>query len=237
MINLFFFFGPTPPNQMSLADIFEIKQGKNSFNKQKEIHSLSTDKEYFMLTLNGIDFETHYIDKTKLPTHSFSEKNDEKYVLQPTDFLINRVGNSKTMSMLMNNNFDKETVVISQNFIYARPKKLFSYIPLAYLHFLLKVCIDILSKGKNEKDTKQAYLTVKQIEDFQIPSSFLTVDFTSEPNYKEFEKLDNSLKRKYSNVISSINELNQEKLILEKYKKEHFESLIEAANNKSNSNE
>jgi hypothetical protein len=236
MINLFFFFGPTPPPQMSLGDIFEVRQGKNSLNKQKENDSLSTDKESFLLTLNGIDFETHYIDKTKLLSHSFSEKNDRKYVLQPFDFLINRVGNSKTMSMLMNNSFDKETFVISQNFIYARPKKLFSNIPLAYLHFLLQVCVEILSKGKNEKDTKQPYWTVRQIQDLQIPSSLLSVDFTSEPLYKEFEKVDVSLKSKYSNVISSINELNQEKLILEKFKKEHFESLIEAAN-KSNSNE
>ena len=236
MINLFFFFGPTPPPQMSIADIFDIKQGKNSFNKQKENDSLSKGKEAILLTLNGIDFETHYIDITKLPIiQSFSEKNDRKYVLQPTDFLINRVGGySKTMSMLMNNNFDKETtIVISQNFIFARPKKIFSNIPLAYLHFLLKVCIDILLKGKNEKDTKQqSYLTVSEIENVQIPSSLL-IDFTSQPDYKKFEKLDVSLKRKYANVISSINELNQEKIILEKFK-EHFEKKIKTVNENNN---
>lgn len=231
MINLFFFFGPTPPPQMSIADIFDIKQGKNSFNKQKENDSLSKDKEAFLLTLNSIDFDISYIDKTKLPSYSFSEKNDRKYVLQPTDFLINRVGNSKTMSMLMNNNFDKETtIVISQNFIYARPKKIFSNVPLTYLHFLLQICVEIISK--DEKDTKQQYLTVSDIENFQIPSSLL-IDFTSQPDYKKFEKLDVSLKSKYSNVISSINELNQEKIILEKFK-EQFENKIRTVNENNN---
>jgi hypothetical protein len=233
MINLFFFFGPTPPPQMSLGDIFEVRQGKNSFYKQKENDSLSKDKEALLLTLNSIDFDIAYIEKTKLLPCVFSEKNDRKYVLQPTDFLINRVGNSKTMSMLMNNNFDKETIVISQNFIYARPKKLFSNIPLTYLHFLLKICVDILSTGKNEKVTKQAYLTVKHIQDIKIPVNLLENNPENDELYKNFEKLNNELYNSYSKVINSIISLNVQKAKLEKFKKEHFESAVELVNQRN----
>ena len=225
-----------PPSSIKLSDLVEIYQGKNPSIKQKDSDSLSLVKKSF-LTLNSIDFDYYYFDKAKLLTVNYSETNDKRYVLLPTDFLINRVGTSpKTMSMLGYNDFQKDTIVISQNFIFARPRHLASDFPLPYLHFLLQISVEMILKKKEDRDAKQQYLTVKDLEDFEIPTSLLKIDAENEAIYKKFENLNNDLDISYSNIINTINLLNEKKNQLVKFKKEHFESVIELAN-KGNENE
>ena len=228
MINLFFFF---MPEHFKISDVFHIKQGKNILNKSRNSEIQTSSEDSFLLTLNSIDFDYQFIDETKLLRfNDYSDKTDRKYLLQSSDILINRVGTTcKTISMY--NDFQDKKIVISQNFIFLRPKEIVSDVPLSYLHFLIQICVDQLLKIKNGKDAKQQYLTVKDIEDFKIPTTLLKIDVENEAIYKKFENLNNDLNNSYSKIINTINLLNEKKTKLEKFKKKHFESAIGLANN------
>ena len=220
------------PEHFKISDVFHIKQGKNILNKPSILEIQTSSEDSFLLTLNSIEFDYQYIDETKLLRfNDYSEKTDRKYVLQSSDILINRVGtNCKTISMLTNNDFQNKTIVISQNFIFLRPKEIVSDVPLSYLHFLIQICVDQLLKIKNGKDAKQQYLTVKDIKDFKIPTSLLKIDSENEAIYKKYENLTNNLNNTYSKISNTINILNEQKTKLQKFKTEHFESAIELAN-------
>lgn len=220
------------PQHLKIGDVFNIQQGKNILNKSSS-KNISSNEETFLLNLNCVDFDYHFIDKSKLLSYNeYSEKKDSKYVLLNTDFLINRVGtNCKTMSMIFTNTFNtNEKILISQQFIFLRPKEIVSKIPLSYFHFLLEICIDNLLKNKIGKDSNQQYITIKEIEDIKIPVNLLEINSKKDELYKNFEKLNNELNNSYLKVINSIILLNEQKTTLEKFKNEHFESAIELAN-------
>ena len=226
---MFFFM----PQYVKIGDVFNVQQGKNILNKSSS-KNISSNEETYLLNLNCVDFDYHFIDKSKLLSYNeYSEKKDSKYVILTSDFLINRVGtNFKTMSMLFTNTFNtNEKILISQQFIFLRPKEIVSKIPLSYFHFLLDICIDNLLKNKIGKDSNQQYITIKEIEDIKIPVNLLENNFVVNEVYKNFEQLNNDLNNSYSKVINSMVSLNEQKTNLEKFKKEHFEMVIKLANN------
>jgi hypothetical protein len=133
--------------------------------------------------------------------------------------------------MLFANTFNtNEKILISQQFIFLRPKEIVSKIPLSYFHFVLEICIENLLKTKIGKNSNQQYITIKEIEDFKIPVNLLENNSEKDELFKNFEKLNNELNNSYSKVINSILSLNEQKTKIEKFKKEHFESVIELAN-------
>jgi hypothetical protein len=220
------------PLHLKIGDVFNIQQGKNILNKSSSKNT-SSNEETYLLNLNCVDFDYHFIDKSKLLTYNYySEKKDNKYVLLTSDFLINRVGtNCKTMSMLFANTFNtNEKILISQQFIFLRPKEIVSKIPLSYFHFVLEICIENLLKTKIGKNSNQQYITIKEIEDFKIPVNLLENNSEKDELFKNFEKLNNELNNSYSKVINSILSLNEQKTKLEKFKKDNFENAIELAN-------
>jgi hypothetical protein len=101
---------------------------------------------------------------------------------------------------------------------------------LSYFHFVLEICIENLLKTKIGKNSNQQYITIKEIEDFKIPVNLLENNSEKDELFKNFEKLNNELNNSYSKIINSIQSLNEQKTKIEKFKKEHFESVIELAN-------
>lgn len=216
-----FFF--TPKN-LKIRDLFEIKQGKNI-----TLEELNQESNVLVLNINSINFESNTIEVDKLQSYkNFDENFDNKYELRNSDFLIQRTGGGycKIFS-LIDSNFEvlNTKIIISHNFLFARPRTDFPQEYLSFYHFLLSIAIKNLLKEKEKNSSKKniKYITIKEVEELEL---LINIVNTEEHNknlkkFNDFNALYYSALKDYNKSLVKLNEITTEfKKFKDKYKNE-----------------
>lgn len=218
-----FFFTPN-----SIKDLFEINQGKNITSKDS-----NQESDVKVLNQNNLDFKTNLIEVDKLQSYrNFDENSDIKYELRKDDFLIQRTGGGycKCFSVLNANFEDSKKIIISHNFLFARPRHDFPKEDLRFYHFILNIAIEKLLDGKkknpNPKNIK--YITIKEVEELRLPINFENNEIYVK-DFNRFNTLYTTALKKYNNSVAELKkieaELEENKNEFEKFKLKYKEKF------------
>lgn len=210
-----FFF---TPKILKIKDLYEIKQGKNI-----TLEELTQESNVLVLNQNSINFESNAIDLNCLkPYQNFDVENDGKFLLKNSDFLIQRTGGGYCKNLsLIDSNFEalNTKIIISHNFLFARPRTDFPQEYLSFYHFLLSIAIENLLKEKeknpNQKNIK--YITIKEVEELELPIN-LEKTKLNDKSLIEFNRFNTLYTTAFKNYNKSVEELNENKNEFEKFK-------------------
>jgi hypothetical protein len=217
---MFFFF----PKNLKIKDLFEIKQGKNI-----TLEELNQKSNVLVLNINSINFESNTIEVDKLQSYkNFDDNFDDKYKLRNSDFLIQRTGGGYCKNFsLIDSNFEalNTKIIISHNFLFARPRTDFPQEYLSFYHFLLSIAIENLLKEKeknpNQKNIK--YITIKEVEELELPINLENTELNdiTLKEFNDFNGLFYSALKDYNKSLVKLNEITSEfKKFKDKYKEE-----------------
>lgn len=159
-------------SEYTVNDLFIVKQGKMILEKDKlssEILLDDNDSKSInikVLTMSSIDFDSKSIDKNNLSDYFYKNNKNQDYLLSANNYIINRVGKNKGMSLIdIDFDFDKTKVIASHHFIVLTPRTIvLENVP--FFHMLIDVVLNDLIK--NTKTTKGQYITVREVQNIKI---------------------------------------------------------------------
>jgi hypothetical protein len=216
-----FFFAP---KILKIKHLFEIKQGKNISSE-----FLNQESDVSVLNHNSLNFDSKTIDINCLkPYHNFDIDNDIKFFLKNSDFLIQRTGGGfcKSFSML-DTNFEalNKKIIISHNFLFARPLPIFPKEYLAFYHFLLSIAIEKLYQHKMNIDKPSIknikYVTIREIEELELPINLEYAEY-NEITLIEFNHFNSSYNTSLKNYNKALVKLNEIKSEFENFKNDYL---------------
>ncbi len=167
MISPFFIFSnQNPMSRFKLNDLFEVRQGRQNITGE------STDtKKAKVLTLKSVNFDNMTINPSLLLDYTSSSEIDENSYLTANSYIVNRVGRNRGMSLLnLECNFEEPKLIAGNDFIYFQPRMIILD-NLEMFHAILDVNLfdDALKKAIEDEKPKLNYLTVKQLQEREIP--------------------------------------------------------------------
>jgi hypothetical protein len=200
-------------SEYTVNDLFIVKQGKMILEKDKlssEILFDDNDSKSInikVLTMSSIDFDSKSIDKNNLSDYFYKNNKNQDYLLSANNYIINRVGKNKGMSLIdIDFDFDKTKVIASHHFIVLTPRTIvLENVP--FFHMLIDVVLNDLIK--NTRTTKGQFITVRVVQDIKISIPFVGFD--------EFVRNFMEIYEPYKKSLQNFNE-NKNKMDLFKMK-------------------
>ncbi len=214
LFSFFFFTNAQLMNEYKINDLFSVRQGKQMLNKNKQITNSQNDKGFLnsnvikVLTMSSINFDNKTIEPDFFLDYVTNKANDEDNFLSADNYIINRVGKIKSVSLLdfVDFDFTETNVLASNHFIVLTPRKIvLENLPL--FHTLVDVALkDLMDK---KITTKVQSVSVKEIQN-------ITISIPPEG----FDTLTRMFMEIYQPYLNSLKNLKFHKNLLEGFKNE-----------------
>jgi hypothetical protein len=129
---------------------------------------------------------------------------------------------------LIDSNFEalNTKIIISHNFLFARPRTDFPQKYLSFYHFLLSIAVEKLLKDKEKNSSKKniKYITIKEVEELELPINLLNTD-EHDKNLKKFNDFNSLYYSALKDYNKSLVKLNENKNEFEKFKRKYKEEF------------
>ncbi len=200
-------------SKFKLNDLFEVRQGRQNITGESML-----TKKAKVLTLKSVNFDNMTINPSLLLDYTSPSEIDENSYLTANSYIVNRVGRNRGMSLLnLEYNFEESKLIAGNDFIYFQPRMIILN-NVEMFHAILDVTLfDVALKKANEDEKSKSisYLTVKQLQEREIP-------IPSE----NFSEMAQNFMELYEPYKKSLKNFNLSKKKLEEFKNEFLKNKL-----------